>query len=107
MARRAQAMTGARRGRLLLYLDDPLQAPRGTRRVRCLMRACTFGFWTALGVSIAWHKVERRTGAWIGVELAARVHDRYVEVVNPEKKVKELKGATEELLAKTMVTVRA
>ena len=99
-------MTGARRGRLLLYLEDPLQALRGTRRVRCLMLACVFGFWTALGVSIAWHKVERRTGAWIGVELAARVHDRYVEVVNPEKKVKELKGATEELLAKTMVTVR-
>ena len=71
------------------------------------MLACIFGFWTALGVNIAWHKVERRTGARSDVELAAHIQDRYVEVVIPEKKVKELKEATVQLLSKTMVTVRA
>ena len=69
--------------------------------------ACIFSFWTALGGCIAWHKVQSRTGAWIGVELSAHSQDRYVEVVIPEKKVKELKEATVQLLAKTMVTVRA
>jgi hypothetical protein len=91
---------------LEIYVDDPHLVIRGVREARTRRLAVLLLWWQALGLGMAWSKVDRGSKVqWIGAALSI-LDDWRFKIALPERMVTELAEECDSLLALTGIPLK-
>ena len=102
LGRSSQSLFCPSRARIQLYVDDPLTVWRGTPgQIRTMKTVCLL-WWIALGLEVAWAKVQHGTSVkWIGAQVT--VAEDKVALSLPAEFAQGLAKDAESYLAQTVV----
>ena len=107
IGRLTAAMMRRRRGRVQIYLDDPLLHLVGNRQQRCKLLSCVLLVWAACGFRIAWHKGQRGGELdWIGLLFSVDQLQRQIIIRCTTQMAEDIKKEIEEMMAKPMIALK-
>ena len=96
---------GKQTARMQLYVDDPLIALRGSKRMRKRMAVKFVAVFLVLGVGLAFSKAQLgHTVTWIGVEFAIQPWELTLSI--PLEKLQDLDRLISEMLLHNVISIR-
>ena len=105
VGRSSQALFNPKRARIQIYVDDPLTVWRGTGTQIRTMKAILLLWWIALGLEVAWAKVQHGTRVkWIAAQV--EIKNGKVTLSLPAEYAAELEKEAAELLQHNVASIQ-